>query len=140
DRYRSRLCRVGVLGGRPEQLTNADASDARPRISPDGTRLALLSDRTEQTQVWVMPLDGGEPRMIEGFPDGVTAAEWAPDGRHLAVVAPSGVRRFSVGAPKDPTARRITTPFWRLEEVGVLDELASLWIVDATRAGKPRRV
>ena len=140
DRYRSRLWRVAVRGGRPEQLTSAEASDGRPRISPNGTRLAFLSDRTEKTQVWVMPLDGGEPRMIEGFPDGVTAAEWAPDGRRLAVVAPSGVRRFTVGDPKDPTARRVTTPFWRLDEVGVLDQLASVWIVDADRTAKPKRL
>src|SRR5262249_15930344 len=81
SRYRSRLWRVAVTGGRPEQLTNPDASDGRPRISPDGKRLAFLSDRSGTTQVWVMPLDGGEPRAIDGFPDGVTAAEWAPDGR-----------------------------------------------------------
>src|SRR5262245_9927586 len=65
DRYRSRLWRVAVRGGRPEQLTSADAVDSRPRISPHGALLAFLSDRSETTQVWVMPLDGGEPRMIE---------------------------------------------------------------------------
>jgi len=140
SRYRSRLWRVAVTGGRPEQLTNPDASDGRPRISPDGKRLAFLSDRSGTTQVWVMPLDGGEPRAIDGFPDGVTAAEWAPDGRRLTVIAPSGERRFSVGDAKDPTARRITTPFWRLDEVGVLDQLASLWIVDATRGSAPKRL
>src|SRR4029453_16637580 len=89
DRYRSRLWRVPTTGGRPEQLTNADASDSRPRVSPEGTRLVFLSDRTEKTQAWILPLDGGEPRLVEGFPDGGTAAEWAPAGR-LASVAPRG--------------------------------------------------
>jgi dipeptidyl aminopeptidase/acylaminoacyl peptidase len=140
DRYRSRLWRIATDGGRPEQLTNAGASDSRPRIAPDGRQLVFLADRTEKTQAWVMPLDGGEPWMVDGFVDGVTAAEWAPNGRTLAVVAPSGERRFSVGDPDDLTARRITTPFWRLDGLGVLDQLSSLWIVDATPTAKPRRV
>jgi Tol biopolymer transport system component len=139
DRYRSRLWRVAVSGGRPEQLTNADASDTQPRISPDGRRLLFLSDRSEKTQAWIMPLLGGEPRMIRGFPDGVTAAGWSPDGRRAAIVAPGGERRFSVGDPDDLTARRITTPFWRLDGTGILDQLASLWIVDVSR-GEPQRI
>src|SRR5437867_1513391 len=139
DRYRSRLWRVAVGGGRPEQMTNTGAQDSRPRISPDGGRVVFLSDRAEKTQAWVLPLDGGEPRMIEGFPDGVTAAAWAPDGRRLAIVAPSGERRFSVGDPNDLTARRITTPFWRLDGTGVVDQLSSLWLVDTSRSAKPRR-
>jgi dipeptidyl aminopeptidase/acylaminoacyl peptidase len=140
DRYRSRLWRVSTSGGGPEQLTNADASDSRPRISPDGGQVVFLSDRSDKAQAWVMPLDGGEPRMIEGFRDGVTAAEWAPDGRRLAVLAPSGERRFSVGDPDDMIARRVTTPFWRLDGVGVMDQLASLWIVDASRSARPKRI
>src|SRR5437773_215636 len=140
DRYRSRLWRIAIRGGRPERLTNPDGQDSRPRISPDGGQLAFLSDRSGKTQPWVMPLDGGEPRMIEGFPDGVTAAEWGPDRRRLAITAPSGERRFSVGDPNDLTARRITTPFWRLDGTGVVDQLSSLWIVDAARGSKPTRM
>jgi len=139
DRYRSRLWRVAIEGGRPEQLTSAPASDGRPRVSPEGTRLVFLSDRTEKTQAWILPLDGGEPRMVEGFADGVTAAVWARDGR-LVIVAPSGERRFSVGDPDDLTARRITTPFWRLDGTGVTDQLSSLWIVGTSRSAKPARL
>src|SRR5262249_5518447 len=127
-------------GGRPEQLTNPEAQDTRPRISPDGTHLVFLSDRSDKTQPWVLPLEGGEPRMIEGFPNGVTATEWAPDGHRLAIVAPSGDRRFSGGGPDDPTALRITTLLWRLDGTGVLDQLSSLWVVDTTRTSKPRRL
>src|SRR5262249_36202351 len=110
ERYRSRLGRVPTAGGRPEQLTNAPAADGRPRISPEGTRLVFLSDRSDTTQAWILPLDGGEPRMVEGFPDGVTAAEWSPAADRLAVIAPSGERRFSLRVPRGPTAPPDTTP------------------------------
>ena len=141
DRYRSRLWRVALDGGRPEQLTNADASDARPRISSDGTDLLFVSDRTdEKQQAWIMPLDGGEPRMVLGFPDGVASAEWAPDDRTIAILAPCGERRFIQGEREDPTARRITTPFWRLDGLGVVDQLSALWIAQASGRGRPRRL
>jgi acylaminoacyl-peptidase len=140
DRYRSRLWRVATDGGRAAQLTNAHASDSRPRIAPDSRRLVFVSDRSEKSQAWVLPLDGGEPRMVEGFPNGATAAEWAPDARRLVVVAPSGERRFSVGDPDDVTARRITTPFWRLDAVGILDQLSSLWVAGTARTAKPKRI
>src|SRR4029453_13417254 len=96
DRYRSRLWRVPTTGGRPEQLTNADASDSRPRVSPEGTRLVFLSDRTEKTQAWILPLDGGGPALIEGFPDG-----GAPAGAASAVPppAPRPIRRRA-GSPR----------------------------------------
>jgi len=141
NRYRSRLWRVSLDGGRPERLTNPDASDARPRISPDGSRVLFLSDRSGgKPQVWVMPLDGGEPSMLPGFPDGAGPAEWSPDGRSIAVLAGNGTRRFLVGSPTEPTARRITTPFWRLDGVGVLDQLPAVWIANAAGRGKPRRI
>jgi len=141
DRYRSRLWRIAVDGGRPERLTDPVASDGRPRISPDGSRVLFVSDREgEKPQVWVMPLGGGEASMLPGFPDGVAAAEWAPDGRRVAVIAPNGEQRFIEGAASDPTVRRITTPFWRLDGAGVVDQLSAVWIASASGRGKPRRI
>ena len=87
-----------------------------------------------------MPLGGGEASMLPGFPDGVAAAEWAPDGRWIAVIAPNGEQRFIEGVASDPTVRRITTPFWRLDGAGVVDQLSAVWIAPASGRGKPRRI
>src|SRR5579872_1958853 len=53
-KYARRLWRTTFEGGRPEQLTSANASDMRPRFSPDGRSILFLSDRTGKPQAWVM--------------------------------------------------------------------------------------
>src|SRR5436190_6942812 len=106
-KYARRLWRTTFDGGQAEQLTSAKASDNRPRFSPDGRRLVFISDRTGKPQAWVLNLSGGEPRQVTDLPGGVGAAEWSPDGTKLLLLASSGEKRFLVGNPDDPTARRI---------------------------------
>ena len=138
--YRTRLWRVSYGGGRVVQLTTADANDGRPRFSPDGRRLLFISDRSGKPQVWTMPLDGGEPRMLRAMPDGASGAEWSPDGSRILMLAPSGEQRFIVGKPDDPVARRIRDYTWRMDGVGVLDQRTSVWVSAASGRGAPTRV
>src|SRR5690242_10222463 len=42
------------------QFTNSMKTEESPRWSPDGTRLAFISDREEQRQIYLIPLNGGE--------------------------------------------------------------------------------
>jgi dipeptidyl aminopeptidase/acylaminoacyl peptidase len=136
--YKTRLWRVPIEGGRAEQITTGDA-DARPRFSPDGKTLVFISGRSGKAQPWLLPLAGGEPRPLAEFPAHVGAAEWAPDGRSIAVLAQTGEQRFRVGEQEQPTARRIKDLNWRLDGAGIRDQFTSLWVVP-TRGGKPRRL
>jgi acylaminoacyl-peptidase len=138
-KYARRLWRTTFDGGDPEQLTNAKASDGRPRYSPDGRSLLFISDRTGKPQAWLMSLAGGEPRQLTDLPNGVGAADWSPDGAKLLLLAPSGEKRFLIGKEDDPTARRILDYTWRLDGVGVRDEFTSAWIADVD-GGKPARL
>ena len=139
DKYRSRLWRMPLRGGRPEQLTFADANDLQPRFSPSGNELVFLSDRSERSQPWILPLGGGEPRLAPELQGNAVSASWSPDGRSLLVIAPSGQQRFVVGDPEAPLARRIRDLTWRLDGFGLRDQFHSAWIVPL-RTGKPRRV
>jgi dipeptidyl aminopeptidase/acylaminoacyl peptidase len=139
--YRSRLWRVPFGGGRPEQLTSADANDGRPRFSPDGRALAFISDRKDdKPQAWTIPLGGGEPRVLAELPDGIGAVEWSPDGASVLLVAPSGDQRFVVGKKDDPVARQIRDYVWRVDGAGVRDQNAAVWVAPAGGRGTPRRV
>src|SRR4051812_45711203 len=61
DQYFSNLWLVSTDGGVPKQLTFGQNTNASPRFSPDGSRLAFLSNRAgTPSQLYVMPLDGGE--------------------------------------------------------------------------------
>jgi dipeptidyl aminopeptidase/acylaminoacyl peptidase len=47
-----------------------------------------LSDRDrERTQLFLLPLDGGEPRQLTSLKHGAGAAVWSPDGERIAFVA-----------------------------------------------------
>lgn len=139
DEYRSRLWRVPLDRGRPEQLTYADANDVGPEFSPDGETLVFLSDRSERLQPWILPLGGGEPRQVAEIEGQVAAAKWSPDGKTLLLLAPSGENRFLVGDGEKPVARLIRDLTWRLDGVGLRDQFTSIWTIPA-RGGRPRRL
>jgi Tol biopolymer transport system component len=80
------LYRLPVTGGEAVSLTQASgtALNFHPAISPDGTRIAFISDRGGQNNVWIMDADGADPRPV--FTDLATRfvdPDWAPDGRSL---------------------------------------------------------
>ena len=96
--------------GRPERITAPDASATRPRFAPDGSALLFLSDRSGRSQPWVLPLSGGEPRLLADVPGDVAAAEWSPDGRTVALLAPerrAAVRRRDARRPRRAAHRRL---------------------------------
>jgi dipeptidyl aminopeptidase/acylaminoacyl peptidase len=62
-----------------------------PSFSPDGERVAFISNLSGMPQVWTVPLRGGWPDMVTAFDDPVTGVHWSPRGDLLAVaVAPGG--------------------------------------------------
>ncbi|HEX9706431.1 MAG TPA: hypothetical protein VGA24_02235, partial [Steroidobacteraceae bacterium] len=68
----------------------SDADEWQPAFSPDGRRVAFLSDRggeDAETQVWMMPADAGEAERLTDFPGGVVDFDWSPDGKRLVVIA-----------------------------------------------------
>jgi Tol biopolymer transport system component len=69
------------------QLTRSKKSSREPRWSPDGKRLAFLSDRDGKNQVYLISLKGGEALPLTASETGVTAFEWSPDGRQIAFTA-----------------------------------------------------
>ncbi|MCW5850534.1 MAG: S9 family peptidase [Anaerolineae bacterium] len=72
----------------PRQFTSGQGSDHSPRWSPDGRRLAFVSNREgEKDQVYVMVVDGGEARSLTCLETGARSPAWSPDGSQIACVA-----------------------------------------------------
>lgn len=69
----------------PRPLTSeAKHSDTLPRWSPDGSRVAFISNRDKAACLYVMSMDGGEAQRVTS-PDGnVHDFCWSPDGKRLA--------------------------------------------------------
>jgi TolB protein len=72
---------MNETGGNVVQLTSHTAPDYSPVWSPDGTRIAFVSDRGGNPDIFVMDANGGNVRQLttEGGADVDPA--WLPDGR-----------------------------------------------------------
>src|SRR6185369_12776098 len=50
----TQICLMPFEGGEPRQITNDEHSSTTPRWSPDGERLAFVSARDGESQIWTM--------------------------------------------------------------------------------------
>ncbi|MEQ1854154.1 MAG: hypothetical protein ABMA01_21495, partial [Chthoniobacteraceae bacterium] len=76
---------VPVKGGVAQRLTQHAARESSPSFSPDGRRIAFISERDGSRQVYVMLAGGGEPRRMTWHTEGYHIKEWMPDGGSLLV-------------------------------------------------------
>jgi len=70
-------------GSDQRNLTNHPADDFDPDWSPDGTRLAFVSNRNGQPQIYVMDASGSNLRQLTRESGGLSP-RWSRDGRSIA--------------------------------------------------------
>jgi TolB protein len=66
------------------RLTNNRSIEVSPTWSPDGERLAFVSDRTGSPQIYIMDADGSNQRRLTYNGDYNTGPAWSPDGLWIA--------------------------------------------------------
>ncbi|QRK04475.1 S9 family peptidase [Archangium violaceum] len=85
NKGRTDLWLVNADGSGLRQLTYSPESEAQPVWSPDGQSLLFLSSRSGSSQVFRLPLDGGESQAVTKLPLDVGAFALSRDGKTLAV-------------------------------------------------------
>lgn len=85
-------------------LASPERSESTPEYSRDGQTLAFLRDGGEpdETQLWLIPASGGEPRQVSRLPGGVSDYSLSPDGRSAVVVAEVGAHVGSTAEVPPP--------------------------------------
>ncbi|GIL39703.1 S9 family peptidase [Roseiterribacter gracilis] len=72
------------------QMTSTpNASEKKPKFSPDGRYLAFLSgrgDEKEIEQLWLLDRAGGEAEKITETKGSINDYAWSPDGKRLALI------------------------------------------------------
>src|SRR5258706_2262095 len=104
-----------------QQFTSSAKSEFAPRWSPDGRKLAFLSEREETTQIYLMPTDGGEALRLTTGKNAVRSFEWSPDGKQIAFLAPEPKTDAEDKKEKDKDDARV---------VDRDDKHARLWLID----------
>jgi Tol biopolymer transport system component len=84
----SNIWRLKVGGdGKLERLIASDRRDLNPDYSPDGKRIAFVSDRGGTQQLWVADTDGTNAVALTTDAVLPAAPRWSPDGKWVAFAA-----------------------------------------------------
>ena len=112
------------------RFATSPKEDRSPRWSPDGRRLAFLSNREERTQIYVMPVDGGEAVALTKGKMAIASFNWSPDGRRISFLATEPKSEAEEKREKDKDDAHV---------VDRDDKRTRLWVADST-SGEARRV
>jgi dipeptidyl aminopeptidase/acylaminoacyl peptidase len=81
----SRICRVDLASGNLQVLTFGPNTDRAPQYSPDGRRIAFVSDRHKagDFQLYLLDPVGGGAQATPAVEGWVEYVQWSPDGKQI---------------------------------------------------------
>ncbi|HEX4934782.1 MAG TPA: S9 family peptidase [Gemmatimonadaceae bacterium] len=94
------LVKSDGTGHRP--LTSGKFNEDSPTWSPDGKRLAFVSNRGGNAQLWVRWMDTGDAIAVTNGAQAPSAPAWSPDGTRLAFLQLVPRPPLVVGTPLTP--------------------------------------
>lgn len=87
DDEASNIFIMGSNGRGLRRLTKSWGIDASPSFSPDGKKLAFVSQRRVNPQLFMMNVDGSNQRRLTYFGDYNQEPRWSPGGRSILFTA-----------------------------------------------------
>ncbi len=136
EKETSTLWLLTLATGERRPLTSGLTMDGEPKWSPDGRQIAFVSARPDKAQIYVMPVDGGEPRPITDFKQGVGGGlAWSPNGEQIAFTA------SPLTEPPDENAPyRVTRNVYRFNGMGYVDKIRQDIYVVTVASGETARL
>jgi len=150
DRSNSGLWITDFEGKRVRELTSGNWHDSSPVWSPDGQKIAFISDRDGTSQIHVIWLDTREVAQLTHVDNSPQSLAWSPDGRSLAFTMFIADEKpiLKVDLPPRPKGAKWADPAiiidrlsWRSDGRGPLPKGNShVFVIDAELGGTPRQV
>jgi dipeptidyl aminopeptidase/acylaminoacyl peptidase len=124
--YDTQIWLADTTTGATRQLTNSKKSSNAPAWSPDGSRLAFASDRTDKRQIYLINPRGGEAEALTALEDGVNGFAWSPDGTRIA---------YTATEPKSAALKEREKKYGEFQVIDQEPRMAHLFVIDvATKA------
>jgi len=108
---------IKASGGQAARLTPNPTYDGLPSWSPDSQHIAFESYRDFHADIWVMDLDGQNPRKLTFSREGNFTPTWSPDGSRILYESvplnsdPSGNRELWVMNREGKNTRKLASGF-----------------------------
>lgn len=149
DRTRSNIWLLRADGSDHRPLLSGTANYSSPRWSPDGTRLAYLSNEERGSQLYVRWMDTGQTALLTNIQNSASNISWSPDGQTIAfnMNVEFDSKPFSVsmpdkpeGADWSPAFKYVTETRYQADGSGILEPAYSHVFVVPAEGGTPRQL
>jgi len=137
DKNKQELQLIKVSDTSMRKLTFNREGLSNIRWSPGGKRLAFIAkeSKTKKSQIFVMPMNGGDAQRITKSKTGIKEFSWSPDGKNIAFVA-----QDSIPNPKaikhHEDVFRVTDNHYRVKSI---PQPWHLWMI-SSKGGKAKRL
>ncbi|NER17968.1 S41 family peptidase [Spongiivirga citrea] len=81
--YANDLWKVPISGGDAVRLTTDDGYEQGPQFSKDGKWVAFTGEYDGNSDVYIIPIEGGTPKRLTWHPGGDFVQGWTPEGEVL---------------------------------------------------------
>lgn len=91
------ICKYSIKEGNETLLLQSDYNDVNPVVSPDGTKIAFLSDKYSNYNLFLLNLADNTIQDLDSN-DAVVGESviWSPDGTKIVYVTLSGAAKYSL--------------------------------------------
>jgi Tol biopolymer transport system component len=94
----------------PTRVVASTRRDQQPDYSPDASKIAFISNRSGDNEVWVVGADGSNATQLTFHGGLATAPRWSPDGQRIAFAKrPGGNADVYVVDSQGGAPKRLTT-------------------------------